>query len=282
MDHYILPDIGQISLARLTHMHIENLYRKRSDTLEPTTVHRIHRVLRTCLNRAVKWAYLDRSPMERVDSPENRSKQRNTITVSDARRMLEWLYPRRPVAYMACFLALYTGMRSGEVAGLKWKDVDFESQVLSVDRTRQRMNREDVLGPTKTDGSQRRIVVAPIVVETLRRWKMEQETFNRDWNDELFVVSLIDGTTQAPDTFVKGVQAARKALGIPNMTFHDLRHTHATWLLESGVDLKVVSQRLGHSTITLTADTYAHVTDSMQRNAVEKLNTMMEKQDMKK
>lgn len=276
--HYLIPELGSLPLTRISERHIEALYNTLGERLKQVTIHRIHRTLKTCLLRAVKDGYLDKSPLARVTPPDRKSPRRDVLSVHDAMKMLEWLQEHRPTTYMAAFLAMYTGMREGEVAGLQWRDINFETGVIRVERTRQRIGKEDILGPTKTDGSQRRIVVIPTVLEELKTWRNHQLDILREtWNENCFVVMTGDGVIPAPVGWATAVRMARTNLGLPGVTFHDLRHTHATWLLESGVDLKTVSQRLGHTSITITADIYAHVTDAMQRDAMDKLSTMMDK-----
>ncbi|WP_206921880.1 tyrosine-type recombinase/integrase [Alicyclobacillus acidoterrestris] len=278
-EHYIEPHIGQIRLDKLSHVNIQNLYDKYNTTLASTTVHRIHRVLRTALNYAVKNGYLTKSPMERVNSPERRTRRRTVLSVQQAKTMLEWLKPRRPGAYRACFLAIYTGMRCGEVAGLQWHDIEWDSHVLHIRRARQRRGGKDIVGTPKTADSERDIVVPDMVMRELKLWYDAQKAFHRlagePWSDDMYVVRLPDGEVPDPHIFARGVKVALTKLDLPVVTFHDLRHTHATWLLESGVDLKVVSQRLGHSSIAVTADVYSHVTRRLQETAVKKLEDMM-------
>nr|WP_242549359.1 IS1595 family transposase [Alicyclobacillus mali (ex Roth et al. 2021)] len=199
------------------------------------------------------------------------------VTKSSAFRLLEWLREHRPTSYMAAYLAIHTGMRMGEIAGLQWRDIDLDTGLIQLERTRYRpKGGQDFLGPPKTFGSRRRIVVTREVVDELRRWKQSQQEIEREsWTPESFVVRLPNSAPPSPASFNNAIQIARKELGLPPVSFHGLRHTHATWLLESGVDLKVVSERLGHSSITVTADIYAHVTDALQREAIEKLQRMM-------
>ncbi|QQE78101.1 site-specific integrase [Alicyclobacillus sp. SO9] len=121
-------------------------------------------------------------------------------------------------------------------------------------------------------------MVTKMVVEEMKTWRtLQKEIQGESWTEDSFVIVTADGAVPAPAAWASAIRVARKELQLPPVTFHDLRHTHATWLLESGVDLKTVSQRLGHSSITITADLYAHVTDSMQRAAMEKLDSMMQK-----
>lgn len=278
-NHYIIPILGSIRLDKLSHTEIQLLYDAWNETLAPSTVHRIHRVLRTALNHAVKKGYLVKSPLARVDAPERRTPRRTVLSVSQAKEMLLWLKERRPGAYMACFLAVYTGMRRGEVAGLQWRDIDFERNIIHVRRTRDRRGTDDVIQTPKTEDSERDIVVSQLVVEELKLWNESQRIFSKmiqvPWDEEMYVVRLPNGDIPDPHIFDRGVKVALTTLGLPVVTFHDLRHTHATWLLESGVDLKVVSQRLGHSSITVTADVYSHVTHKLQEDAVNKLDKMI-------
>lgn len=280
-EKYISPIIGTASLSKLKPIDIEKLYNHWQNQLQPSSVHRIHRVLKAALNRAVKWGYLKQSPMIQVDAPSGRIEKRNTLRMTEAIKALEWLQNRRPGTYMAVYLALFTGMRVSEVSGLQWRDIELEHRSISVVRTRQRPKGTDIVGPPKTEGSRRKIVVAENVAEWLSSWKQLQKDHTRmrgeTWSDEAYVVRLLDGTIPDPHIFPRGLKKALTELDLPPVTFHDLRHTHATWLLESGVDLKVVSERLGHESISTTADIYSHVTYAMQEEAVKKLADLFAK-----
>lgn len=278
-ERYIIPLIGQVILSDLKPVHIENLYGHWSSTLQPSSIHRIHRILRTALNRAVKWGYISESPMLRVDAPSNRIDKRTTLTTEQAIMALEWLRSRSYVSYLAAYLALYTGMRRGEIAGLQWHDIDWTNETIHVQRTRQRPNGQDIIGATKTQESNRVIPVTASVMQTLREWyhQHQEHTSMRGeaWNESEFVIRHLDGTLPDPNTFTHAFGDAVKALGLPHVSFHDLRHTHATWLLESGVDIKIVSDRLGHANISTTGNIYAHVTQRMQREAINKLDSLL-------
>ena len=277
VEYHLLPRLGRIKLSRLSARQIEDMYDELRKSIKEVTIHRIHRTLKTALRAAVKKGILASTPTDQVEPPERRSPRRSTLSVPDAMRLLDWLKEHRPTAYQAAFVAMYTGMREGEVAGLQWRDIDFDRNLIYVERTRQRINDGvDVPGQTKTDGSQRRIIIIDEVVDELKRWQQFQQQSFADWSEKTFVIQLKEDKPPAPAGWATSVRIARIELGLPAVSFHDLRHTHATWLLESGVDLKTVSQRLGHTSITITADTYGHVTDMMQRNAMEKFTNMME------
>lgn len=281
-EKYIIPEIGRVKLDDIKPGQIEKMYGRWKKTLQPSSVHRIHRVLRTALNRAVKWGYLPQSPMTRVDAPNGRIERRSTFSVQEALAVLDWLKERRPLPYLAVYLALYTGMRRAEISGLQWSDVDLKNGTVTIQRNRQRPGGVDIIGSTKTVGSKRTIPVTEKVVAMLRNIRREQQQHTilrgESWSEDTFVVRHPDGTIPDPNSFTHGLSFAVKALELPKVNFHDLRHTHATWLLESGVDLKVVSERLGHDSLSTTADIYAHVTQKMHRDAVDKLDALLEDQ----
>lgn len=277
--HYLIPRIGKIRLDKLSHTDINRMYSHFLKNLSSVTVHKVHRALRTALNRAIKRGILKESPMKRVDTPDRKSPKRNTLNVRQAKEMLEWLKKKKYVAYYGAYLAIYGGLRLGEVCGLQWRDVEWETNTLFVRRARQRYQRKDVIIEPKTEDSIRDVVFPDFVMDELRGWmerlKHEAAVIDKPWNDEEFIIQMEGLKIPEPHVFAKGVKLALEDLDLPIVTFHDLRHTHATWLLESGVDLKTVSQRLGHSSITVTADVYSHVTRRMQKDAMDKLEKMI-------
>ncbi|MCY0895914.1 MAG: site-specific integrase, partial [Alicyclobacillaceae bacterium] len=264
----LIPHLGAIRLSELKAPAIEAMYRALGKIYAPSTVHRVHRVLRTALNRAVKWGYLERSPLERVDAPPLRYKKRNVWNAEQIHQCLDYLQSRSPTAHMAAFLAAYTGMRRGEVAGLRWTDVHWDKQSIHVQRSRQHRPTGELVGPTKTTGSNRSITVGETVLETLERWKEALQTHaqarGEAWDEESYVVSHLGGGYPLPESFTNELRRAVQKLGLPPVSFHDLRHSHATLLLEEEVPLKVISERLGHTSIQLTANLYTHVTDRIQ------------------
>ncbi len=279
VEYYLKPNIGHVKLEKLSHDHINAMYATLLSSLSPVTVHRVHRTLRAALNRAVKQGLLSQSPMSRVDVPERRSPRRSTLRVDEARQMLQWLQEHGYVAYQGAYLAVYAGLRLGEVCALQWRDVDLKRGTLFIRRSRQRIKRQDIVTQPKTEDSIRDIVIPEFFVAELQKWRRavqnEVAQLGLPWSEEEYVVQLPGHKIPDPHAFAKGVKEALQSLGLPLVTFHDLRHTHATWMLESGVDLKTVSQRLGHSSITVTADIYSHVTRRMQLDAVAKLEKMM-------
>ncbi len=184
-------------------------------------------------------------------------------------------------AQMAVLLALNTGMRIGEVFGLKWEDIDFEKESLNVQRSLVASSKGMIFEDPKTKGSRRKIAIPGKIIKTLEIYRKQQAWFATLLGDKfvnqdglVFANSFgnpIDTTNFSTRYFKRMVGQA----GLGNeFTFHDLRHTHATLLLKSGVNIKVISERLGHSTVNMTLDTYSHLMPDMQETAVKALEML--------
>ena len=234
--------LGNILLAKLEPNHIENFYTSLSARLSSSSVHTIHRTLRAALNRAVKLGYLKESPMVRVDAPSLRTPRRSTLSVQQATTILKWMQIHRPASHVGAYLAVFSGMRRGEICGLQWKDIDRDNCVISIVRTRQRIDGKQIIGTPKTDLSTRSVPVSKNVIDLLQNWRQRRETWvGQPLQEDDWVLTQLDGFPVDPDTLTHDLRKAEVTLDMPKVSFHDLRHTHATILLESGVDLKTVS-----------------------------------------
>ncbi len=282
VERWIVPLIGSIKLNKLDHYHIEKMYQTIAKSgIASSSVHRVHRVLRTALNRAVKRGLLARNPISQVDAPSNHIDRRETLHSEHVIQLLEYLSQHSPMLHMAVYLSVFTGMRRGELCGLTWSNVDWDHGVLRIVQARQRRDGKDLIGKTKTAGSVRPIVIDDDVLTALQNWKSEQkeraEQSATVWTVENYILTNIDGSLPDPSSFSRQLAKAVRKLNLPHVSFHDLRHTHATLLLEANVPLKVVSERLGHASIGTTANVYAHVTENMQRQAADKLKDILSK-----
>lgn len=184
--------------------------------------------------------------------------------------------------YIAILLALNTGMRLGEVFGLKWSDIDFDNNIVHVNRALVSTNTKGMkFEDPKTKGSKRRIAIPEKVKKSLERYQKQQEWFanalgDKFTNKEGLVFTNSFGKPVNTTNFTN--RYYKRMLGQAGLDqkicFHDLRHTHATLLLKQGVNIKVISERLGHSTVTMTLDTYSHLMPDMQQTAIDALNKM--------
>jgi len=168
------------------------------------------------------------------------------------------------------FLAIYTGLRRGELLGLRWADVDVENQTISVNQSLQRMvGKGLIVTEPKTRSSRRLVTLPPTAVKVLTSLKTERmdQCGDLGWSESNYVFCNKNGAPMSPDTVSHAFNRLVKRTEIPHVRFHDLRHTHATLMLKQGVNPKIVCERLGHSSVTITMDTYSHVLPGMQEKA---------------
>ena len=261
---HLAPALGHVPLVRLTPQAIQGYISDKSrQGLSPTTVRYHVAILHRSLAHALKWGLLTHNPADRVDLPR---KARREIHVWDSEQVRLFLAEaRRSSAYYRLYLAaIMTGMRQGELLGLRWQDVDLVAGVASVQQTLYRMGKTLLVKEPKSNRSRRTVALAPILVEELRCIKDEQVARQRQLGDAYqnqgFVFCQPNGKPlHAHNIVQRDFRRAMERAGVPRIRFHDLRHCHATLLLQQGVHPKVVQERLGHSSISMTLDTYSHV-----------------------
>jgi integrase len=253
--------------------------------LSRKSVHNVHIALRAALNDAVERGLLRNNPARKALRPPGRRRVMRTWTVEELRAFLESVKTERNFALYR--VAAQTGMRRGELLGLTWSDVKFHSNSISIQQQWTGLEADDDeldeledLSPTKTDAGRRAISLEPITVQALHEHRRAQGLERRGWGPGYQDMDLVfcrpDGTPHDPDSisgeFVRLVRRAR----LRRIRLHDLRHTHATLLLEAGVDITVVSKRLGHASVKTTADLYAHVTARLQGDAAERIGALVD------
>jgi integrase len=258
------PSIGRLRLARLGPLHLEQLYSSRLDAgLSPTTVLQLHRVLHHALRDALRWSLVPRNVSELVTPPRRASYEFRVLSPDEARAFLQTVKGDRLEALYV--LAITTGMRQGELFGLRWTDVNLRAGSLRLVRQ------------LKTKSSRRQVLLPRIAVEALtahhERQGQERQAAGAAWQDDNLVFPNTVGRPINPSNFLpRDFYPLLERAGLPHMRFHDLRHSAATLLLELGVHPKVVSEMLGHSQIGITLDLYSHVTATMQQQAVTALD----------
>jgi integrase len=271
LDRYLVPRLGHHQLARLQPSHIRAM---EADLLalglSGTSVGQIHRILHRALADAVKDGVVARNVVGAVTAPRKSTKEMVTLTPSQLGLLLGASKATRYGNLI--FAAAHTGLRRGELVGLKWTDVDLERGTLSVQRSAGRIpGRGLVITEPKTSKGRRQIDVGAELVGVLRahraRQAEERLAAGPAWRDEGWLFPKPDGTCSDPDVVSHNYHSLVGKLGLPPTRLHDLRHAHATILMEAWTHPKVVQERLGHSSITITLDTYSHVTPTMQREA---------------
>lgn len=281
---HLIPNLGSYPISKLQPLHIQEYYSralqsgrldKRSGNLSPTTVLHHHRVLKEALGQAVKWQIIPRNPADAVEPPRPARKEMQVLTAEQIDRLLE--AAKGTPLHMPILLAVATRMRRGEILALRWQDVDLDAGTISVCRSLEQTKAGLSFKEPKTARSRRVVVLPTFAVEALRRHRVQQVEhrlqFGPAYQDHGLVCALDHGAPAAYRLSSDWPALLEKA-GLPHVRFHDLRHSHATMLLAQGVHPKIVSERLGHSAIGITLDTYSHVLPAMQQEAAAKLDSL--------
>jgi integrase len=280
--------LGHHKLQKLSAQHIQAFYTKKLDEgLAPTTVIYYHSVLHNALKTAVKWGLVVQNVCDLVSPPRKQRFEIQPLSVEQVQTLLTAVHAHKWEALYV--LALATGMRRGELLGLKWQDINFSTKTLQVRRILSRVptntpNREHVYveAEPKTQKSRRSVVLAPFAVEALKEHRIRQlETklkAGQAWQEHDYVFCTSIGTHLNPNHVVVEFKKLLKQAELPNIRFHDLRHSAATLLLSLGVHPKVVQEVLGHTEISMTMDIYSHVLPGMQQEAMGRLDTVLKQQ----
>jgi integrase len=269
-NHHIKPTLGALKLARLTAAHIQSLYaEKLRSGLAPATIRLTHSVLHRSLDQAVKFGLIPQNPAKRVDPPRIKQDEITPLSPEAARTFLA---AARGERFETLFtVALSTGMRIGELLGLRWEDVDLEVGTLRVSRQLQRYG--DGKGPqlvAPKDGSSRTITLPQKALESLKhhRARQAEERLKAPWYAEewdLVFASEVGTPLDPRHVTHRHFKPLLAKAGLPDIRFHDLRHACATLLLARGTHPSYVQQLLGHKSIKLTLDRYSHWMPSMGR-----------------
>lgn len=286
---HLIPGLGNIRLGQLQPMQVEayltrQLNDGRKDNkksvgkgLTSESVAYQYRVLRVALNQAVKWGLLATNPVLRVQKPRVERKRPTIPGEPDVAKLLTSL--RGTYLFLPAFLAAHTGMRLGEILGLPWSAVDPDSMIIKVVQASYQRNAGcPAIGKPKTKASERTIDIGPVVGAALRKHRKIQAqrrlVAGADWNPFGLVICGDDGRPVNPPSLSSAFRKAAKRAGV-DMTFHQLRHFHASLLIRAGTPMKVISERLGHGSISFTMDVYGHLLPGMQKEAALRAEKLM-------
>ena len=277
---HIAPHIGSVKLAKLSGSQVNALYAKLAETgskdgkhgLSAMTIHHVHSCLHKACKDAVRWGHISRNPLDAADPPRKKgdgTREMRTWTKEQLKAFLGSVHDDR--LYGLWHTIAMTGMRRGEAIGLRWSDVDLENARLSVRRALIPTNREVVVSEPKTAKGRRVVALDPVTIEVFKaqaaRQLDEQGECDEGWVESGLVFTAANGAALDPESVSRYWRQAIKKAMLPPIRLHDLRHTHATLALQAGVHPKVVSERLGHATVSITLDTYSHAIPAMQEEA---------------
>ena len=278
--NHIRPNIGDIPLEKLTSLDLQKFYKKllaqgRVDRVEAKgqlkglsakTVRNIYQILSSALKLAQEQRLILSNPAEGCALPRVEHQEMKTLTTVQLASFFQ--EARESGVFELYYLELATGLRRGELLGLKWEDVDLERGDLRVRRQVSRINGEVVEAPRKTKNAYRTLPLAEDTVGVLK--EQRKEVGNSPW-----VFPSPNGGPISPDSVLHMLHRVLKRAGLPKVRFHDLRHTFATLVLQNGVDVKTVSGMLGHFSAGFTLDTYAHITSAAQRQAAQTMGSVL-------
>ena len=288
VQRHIIPALGTAKLSKLSAVQIESFLATKAESgrldgkggLGPASVRRLQVTLHKSLDAAVRKGLLATNPVDLADKPKMspRDVTENVWTPEQTAAFLEKTRSRRlaPLWQTACM----TGLRRSELAGLQWGVLDLERGVLSVKRARTHVDGKTITKGPKSAASRRTVDLDTETVAVIKRWRAtqleERLRAGTAWEPGEWVFTDEIGVPWRPDSLTKTFVKPAKAAGLPHTDIKGLRHAHATALLGAGVHPKVVQERLGHSSISVTMDIYSSVLPGMQREAVELLASMME------
>jgi integrase len=288
VDLYLKPRLGAIRLSELTPQHISNAYdaiaarpgrpKPGADTMSAANLRRVHATLKSSLSAAVRARRISLNPATLVDLPAARRPKVRPWEPAEVGRFLDAAASHR-LGSLFEVMAL-TGLRRGEALGLRWSDVDLVAGVVVVRQQLVQVGSSLQFGPPKTASGEHRLVELDLrAVGTLLAHRLHQDEDRTAWGaayvDAGLVFARDDGRPIAPDTASKTFKRLVAKAKLRDIRLHDLRHGQASLMLAAGVPMAVVSKRLGHSTITITSDTYSHLLEGVGRDAAQKASDLI-------
>lgn len=282
IENSIAPKLGNYRLAELRPLHIQGMYsdalregrRDGKGGLSAQTVLHFHRVLHKALAQAVKWQLLARNPADAVDPPRPEKKSMRALDEGETAELLRLVDGSS--LFVPVLIAVTTGLRRGEILALRWQDIDIDSGQATIARSLEQTKNGLRYKRPKTERGSRNVALPSYTIDVLNRHRAEQAErrlrLGPVYEDNNLICARDDGAAIPPDTLSTNFASTIRRSKMPHVRFHDLRHTHATQLLKQGVHPKVVSERLGHSKIGITLDTYSHVMPGMQEDAAQKVD----------
>jgi integrase len=272
---HIKPALGKFQLRKLSPQSIQKLMNEKSEKgLSPNFVRGLRATLRSALTQAWKLGLIEHNPAARVNCPKIEQKDPQFLAPGAVRQFLDAAQDNAMASLFQ--FAVVTGLRIGEISGLRWVDVDFAKRTVAINHQLQRIDSKLALKSLKSKSSKRVLPLGNSAIKALQDAKSEQ--LLKGWSNELGLVFLnTNGRPLDPKNVDDHLKEAFEKAGLPRMSFHKLRHTAATLMVAAGVELHQVMLQLGHSQISLTANLYAHGVTESQRRASDILERVIER-----
>jgi len=273
---YIIPELGNYKLQKLSRLQYQKFINNKLESLKVNTVKSIHTTFMTIVNKAVEHGILDRNKFQGISISKGDEEEKiKFLTKEEVEKLMMVARTFGFDEYMAVFILLRTGLRKGELLALTWDDIDFENKLMSINKNRNHLG----IFPPKTKKSNRTISLDNHLIKELKSfltWQKKNKLKSMVYEENDFVMVDEKGVPYTEWKINKILAKICKKANLPIIGPHALRHTHAVMLLESGVDIKTVSDRLGHTKINMTADVYLHITRKQEEEAVAKLEKYLD------
>lgn len=276
--NHVPETLKKLPLEKLYPEHLQRLYlEKQKEGLSGRSVELLHVVLHSALKQAMRLGYVSRNVADYVDRPKKKTKEKRILTQEELHCFLSCANKHR--LYPAFLLLVTTGIRRGEVLGLRWQDLNYEEETIVINQSLTTLNHGFVIQEPKSESGKRIIPLLPEVVEELKKWRKkwleEKISLGPDWPETDLVFPSEVHTPMYPRNFTRVFYTICQKAGIEGITIHSLRHSFVSYLVAQGVDPRTVKELVGHSSVTLTLDVYARSISASKKEAIEHLRNVI-------
>jgi integrase len=282
VERHLIPALGHISLVKLHPAHIEDYHQQKLAVLSPRTVQYHHRVLSKALKYAVKLRLITYNPARDIEPPSPAKRPPMVLLPEQGARLLEVAAGHRD--YTLILVVLHTGLRRSELLALRWKDVDLNNRVLHVEETLHRSRGELYFDVPKSAKGRRLVPLtraAAAVLREHRKAQLEQRLMlGQKYQDNGLVFCNPNGTPLSPDGISGRFKTLARKIGMPQLRFHDLRHTWASWVAAAGIEPKILQEWAGHAVVSFTLDTYVQALPKHVLAAADRLEQFLVAQQL--
>lgn len=277
----IEPKLGHFKLQQLRPIHIQHFINRvvNENDYSERTIHLIYRIVSASLKKAEVLQLIKRNPAVGLTVPKIKRKEMKVWTLEEVNKFLTdaKAVKRLTRCFIGFAIGVATGIRQGEVLGLRWRDIDYKNRIIYINQT---LTQDGTLkSGAKTASGVRAIHIPESLIFLLKGHfkfiEKEKKNLKLSYQDNDLVVCKRNGEPMYPRNFRKEFYNLIEKLDLPKIRFQDLRHTHATILIQQNINVKLISERLGHSSVIVTLDTYSHVIPSMQQEVSDKLESIL-------
>lgn len=278
----IIKSIGHVKLKNLNVKILEDFYNdlKTNTTYADKTIKHHYAIISNTLNTAIKWGYINNNPNTLVTPIKVHKKEIECYSPEEVEKLIEVLQ-NEPIKYQAIILlALDSGCRRGELTGLTWNDINFDNSSININKVTQYVPQYGIFEKTtKSDTSNRTVYIAHTTIKVLKKYKLEQNKqkilLGDKWQNSTRVFTTEYGADMHPDTPSKILDKIIKKYNLKRITFHGLRHTSISLQISSGIQAQIISKRAGHSSISVTHNTYSHFFDNGFKEVADKMDNFL-------